>query len=121
MEEKNDIDDIAKIKAVTNIIQLVRFALKKSDKLQSFCVGYNQRFNLWLGHEQQNNYNFTKEQKEFLRIVAQRICLNGAIDIDWLREENEVDIVRELKNIYGDFDSAGNELEALNKFIWNVA
>ncbi len=121
LEEKNDVDDIAKIKAVTNIIQLVRFALKKSEKLQSFCVGYNQRFNLWLGHEQQNNYNFTKEQKEFLRIVAQRICLNGAIDIDWLREENEVDIVRELKNIYGDFDSAGNELEALNKFILNVA
>lgn len=121
LEEKNDIDDIAKIKAVTNIIQLVRFALKKSEKLQSYCVGYNQRFNLWLGHEQQKEYNFNAEQNQFLRTVAQRICLNGALDIDWLRDQEDFETLRTLKVIYGDFEVANNELEVLNKFILEAA
>lgn len=121
LEEKNDIDDIARIKAVTNIIKLVRFALKKTDRLQSYCVGYNKRFNLWLGHEKQNNYNFTTEQLQFMRTVAQRICLNGAIDVDWLREQEDFETIRTLKGIYGNLDKADSEISTLNKFILEVA
>ncbi len=121
LEEKNDIDDVGKIKAVTNVIQLARFALKKTDRLQSCCVGYNRRFNLWLGHEQRKEFIFTEEQKQFLRALAKRICLNGAVDVDWLRKQEDFDAVRSLKNIYGNFDAADSEIEVLNKFILEAA
>ncbi|NDJ27620.1 restriction endonuclease subunit R [Campylobacter sp. MIT 12-8780] len=68
-------------KNLTNIIQLVRFALGQDKILQDFSNLANSRYNLWLGRCIKKGIDFNKEQLEFLELIKDYIAMNGCVII----------------------------------------
>ena len=66
-------------KNLTNIIQLVRFALGQDKILQDFSNLANSRYNLWLGRYKKRGVEFNKEQLEFLTLIKDHIAMNGCV------------------------------------------
>ena len=62
-------------KALTHLIQLVRYAYKKNNKLKSLLKGYAQRFTLYSGQAQRN---LTSDQQEIMKQIAEYIITDGA-------------------------------------------
>ena len=54
------------VRLLTNLVQLVRFAIGQDDKLEEFDKVANQRFNLWKGRQLKKGIVFTAEQNEWL-------------------------------------------------------
>ena len=72
----DDLDIKHNVNALTNLIQLVRYAYKKNRKLTCLIVGYAQRFSLYCG---QNQRVLTEDQIEIMRQIAEYIINDGAI------------------------------------------
>ena len=88
LDETGDVDDLdikANVNALTNLIQIVRYAYRRIPKLTSLTKGYTQRFNLYCGQVQRA---LTDEQKDIMRKIAEYVINDGAIDI---MELNEID------------------------------
>ena len=71
--------------ALTNIIQLVRFALRQIERLDSVVSTSKQYFNLWLG---QNQREITDKQREVISRIVDYIASNGACTIKEIREDD---------------------------------
>lgn len=69
--------------ALTNFIQISRYAYHKTDKLSSLYTGYKQRFNLYCG---QNQRSLNDEQKHIMREIAEYIVIEGAFEPKDLNE-----------------------------------
>lgn len=63
---------------LTNIIQLVRFAYKQTNRLDTLSATANQYFNLWCGQAQRS---LTQEQIDIFRHVKDYIVANGSCNI----------------------------------------
>jgi type I restriction enzyme R subunit len=88
LDEVGDVEDLdvkMNVNALTNLIQIVRFAYKKNQKLTSLIKGYAQRFNLYCGQAQRV---LTDDQKEIMRQIAEFVINDGAISV---MELNEID------------------------------
>lgn len=72
-----ELDKKQNMNALTHLIQLVRFAYKKTSNLKSLLKGYSQRFALYCG---QNQRKLTLEQQEIMRQIADYIINDGYID-----------------------------------------
>ena len=70
---------------MTNIIQLVRFALHQIERLDSVVSTSKQYFNLWLG---QNQREITDKQREVISRIVDYIASNGACTIKEIREDD---------------------------------
>lgn len=104
------------IKALTHLIQLVRFAYHKSNKLVSLIKGYSQRFNLYCGQAQRE---LTDDQKEIMKQIADYIIEEGAISIKELNAF-DTDLWRKgIKNFGAPVLS--EEIITLAKFILKAA
>jgi len=68
--------------ALTNIIQLVRFAFRQIERLDSVVSTSKQYFNLWLG---QNQREITDKQREVIRHIVDS---NGACTVRDIREDD---------------------------------
>lgn len=64
---------------LTNIIQLVRFAYKQINRLDTLSATANQYFNLWCGQAQRS---LTQAQTDIFRHIKDYIVANGSCDID---------------------------------------
>ena len=107
------------IQAVTNLIQLVRFAYGKITKLYSLKSVAAKRFELWCG-QKQREIPMTPEQKELFREIAGFIAQNGSLDVRAIREfANEITnaLIREL----GSAKAANEQIYSLNDFILKAA
>lgn len=69
-------------KQLTNLIQLVRFALGQDKELQDFSSIANSRFNLWRGRQIKKGITFSEEQDRFLEIIKDNIISNACIEVD---------------------------------------
>lgn len=69
-------------KQLTNLIQLVRFALGQDKELQDFSSIANSRFNLWRGRQIKKGIKFSEEQDRFLEIIKDNIISNACIEVD---------------------------------------
>lgn len=69
-------------KQLTNLIQLVRFALGQDKELQDFSSIANSRFNLWRGRQIKKGITFSEEQDRFLEIIKDNIVSNACIEVD---------------------------------------
>ena len=78
-----ELDAKTNISALTNLIQIVRFAYGKNQKLASLIPGYSQRFNLYCGQVQRE---LTPDQKEIMRQIAEFVVNDGAISVAELNE-----------------------------------
>lgn len=67
-------------KMLTNVIQIMRFALRQDDELRPFDAAANQRYNLWIGRmKQQRGIIFTAEQLEWLNAIKNFIIYNSSM------------------------------------------
>ena len=71
--------------ALTNLIQLVRYAYKKNPNLISLLKGYSQKFTLYCGQAQRM---LTDDQKDIMKQIADYVINDGYISA---RELNEFD------------------------------
>ena len=119
LDEKGNVDELNKkynVNALTNLIQIVRYAYGKSSKLTSLIVGYSQRFNLYCGY---NRRALTKEQIEVMRQIALYIIEDGALSSN---ELNSVDTDLWRKGVQCmTIPSLDNEMQILSKFLLKVA
>ena len=80
-----DLDQRRNINALTNLIQLARYAFKKDSRLVSLYGLFLQRFNLYVGS---TNHNLSETQVDLMRKIAEYIVNDGAISTE---ELNSVD------------------------------
>ncbi len=101
--------------ALTNIIQLVRFAYKQIEKLESAVSSAGSYFNLWVGHYQRN-FNLTEKQREIMSQIVNYIACNGACTVKDIREDN---ISRGVKLIkaFGNMKKADEALQSVFNFV----
>lgn len=88
LDDAGDVDDLdvkTNVNALTNLIQIVRFAYKKNQKLTGLIKGFAQRFNLYCGQAQRV---LTDNQKEIMQQIADFVINDGAISVT---ELNEID------------------------------
>ncbi|MBR2528933.1 MAG: DEAD/DEAH box helicase family protein [Blautia sp.] len=88
LDETGDVEDLdvkTNVNALTNLIQIVRFAYGKNQKLTSLIKGYAQRFSLYCGQAQRI---LTDDQKEIMRQIAEFVINDGAINVMDLNEIN---------------------------------
>lgn len=98
---------------MTNIIQLVRYALGQIDRLDSLCSSANQYFNLWYGQLQRN---ISDKQIEVIKQVVRYIASNGAVTIKDIREEDKSQAAQLVK-AFGNLTEANKALLSLAGFI----
>ena len=112
----DDLDIKANFNALTNLIQIVRFAYKKNQKLTSLLNGYASRFALYCGQAQRV---LTKDQQDIMKQIAEFIINDGAIDLTELNEI-DTDLWRKGINSLG-APALKDEMQRLSRFILKVA
>ena len=119
LDDTGDVDELdvkANVNALTNLIQIVRFAYKKNQKLTSLIKGYAQRFSLYCGQAQRV---LTDEQKEIMRQVAEFVINDGSISV---MELNEIDTDLWRRGVIS-FTAPGlaEEMQTMARFLLRAA
>lgn len=99
--------------ALTNIIQLVRFAFRQVERLESVVGTARQYFNLWMG---QNQRELTPKQREIISQVVDYIASNGACSIEDIKEDDKTRAAQ-LIRAFGTKQDANAALHSLFRFI----
>lgn len=105
--------DSSEREALTNIIQLVRFALRQIERLESVVVTARQYFNLWMGQTQRE---LSPKQREIISMVVDYIASNGACSIDDIKEDDKTRAAQ-LIRAFGNKQAANAALDSLYNFI----
>ena len=102
--------------ALTNLIQIVRFAYQKNQRLTSLINGYASRFSLYCGQAQRV---LTKDQQEIMKQIAEFVINDGAISVKELNEI-DADLWRQGINSLG-AKTLAEEMQTLSRFLLKVA
>ncbi len=99
--------------ALTNIIQLVRFAYHQTERLESVYPTARSMFNLWYGRKQMD---ITPKQKDLISKIVEYIAANGACSV---REIRKTDITHAAQLIaaFGGMQKADEALDSVYNFI----
>lgn len=119
LDEQGDVEALdgkANVNVLTNLIQIVRYAYKKNQKLTSLINGYASRFSLYCG---QNQRILTEEQKDIMKQIAEYIINDGAITVMELNETDTELWKKAVKSFGG--KTLASEIQTLSKFILKVA
>lgn len=119
LDEQGDVEALdgkANVNALTNLIQIVRYAYKKNQKLTSLINGYAQRFSLYCGRAQRV---LTEDQKDIMQQIAEYIINDGAITVMELNETDTELWKRAVKSFGG--ATLASEIQTLSKYILKVA
>lgn len=119
LDESGNVDDLDtkyNVNALTNLIQIVRFAYKKNSKLTSLITGYAQRFSLYCG---QNQRILTDDQIEIMRQIADYVINDGAITAIELNSVN-TDLWRQGVQTFT-APVLDTEMQTLAKFLLRTA
>lgn len=111
-----ELDVRQNVKALTHLIQLVRFAYRKNNSLKSLLKSYSQRFILYCG---QNQRNLTSDQQEIMKQIADYIINEGAVSVMELNAI-DTDLWRKAVTNFGVPDLTAEIIE-LSKFILKAA
>lgn len=112
----DELDISQNANALTNLIQIVRYAYKKNPKLISLLKGYSQRFALYCGQAQRT---LTEDQKDIMKHIADYVISDGYISINELNEI-DTDLWRKAIKTFG-APSFKTELVTLSKFLLKAA
>lgn len=102
---------------ITNIIQLVRYAYHKMEKLQPLTKNVERNFNLWCGQEQRT---ITQDQRELLRSIISYVASNGALTFKEIGRYN-IETLARLVKAFGTKISLEQALESMYSFIFRAA
>jgi len=113
----DELDTKTNVKALTHLIQLVRYAYKKNQKLTSLMNGYVQRFNLYCGQTQRN---LNDDQIDIMRQIAEFIVNDGAISAAELNDI-DADLWRQGIRAFGKVPRFSEEIIALSRILLKAA
>ena len=99
--------------ALTNIIQLVRYAFRQIERLDSVVATSRQYFNLWLG---QNQREITDKQCEIISRIVDYIASNGACTVKDIREDDATHAAQMIR-AFGNMQKADDALRSLYTFV----
>ena len=99
--------------ALTNIIQLVRFAFHQIERLDSVVTTAKQYFNLWMGQTQRE---ITDKQREVISRIVDYIASNGACTVRDIREDDATHAAQ-LIRAFGNMQKADETLHSLYTFV----
>lgn len=105
-------------KALTNLIQLVRYAFKKNNDLKTLVSLVSQNLNLWVGQKQRP---LTPTQEKIAREIANYIASDGAMGIDEFRDIGDISLFAQTKEAFGSIDGMKEMLTSLSSFILRAA
>ena len=103
----------AESEALTNIIQLVRFAFRQIEKLDSVCTTARQYFNLWCG---QWHRDISDRQKQLMSQIVDYVASNGACTINDIREDDRTQAAQMIA-AFGSKQKADDALLSLFNFV----
>lgn len=83
-DKVQDVKDPAKL--LTNIVQLVRFAIGQDENLEDFSAAANSRFELWKGRQIKRGVEFSPEQQQWLEEIKNYIVSNAYIELNDVQE-----------------------------------
>lgn len=98
---------------LTNLIQLVRFAYKKTEKLECLLSGAKQKFELWCGQKQGR---ITDKQREVIAQIVEYLASNGMSYIKDLRENDETQAAQ-IVSAFGGVEKANEAIVSLYNFV----
>ncbi len=99
--------------ALTNIIQLVRFAYHQTDCLESVYPTARSMFNLWCGQKQND---ITPQQKALVSQIVEYIAANGACNVREIRKTDSTQAAQLIVAFNG-MPQADEALNSLYNFI----
>lgn len=99
--------------ALTNIIQLVRFAYRQIERLDSVCTTARQYFNLWCG---QWHREISERQKQLMSQIVDYVASNGACTINDIREDDRTQAAQMIA-AFGTKQKADEALLSLFNFV----
>lgn len=108
----DELDQKRNVNALTNLIQIVRFAYGKSGRLTSLYSIFAQRFSLYVGS---TNHELSKTQVDIMRRIAEYIVEEGAIDSKELNGI-DTDLWRKGINAFGPAVFAA-EMQMLSRYV----
>ena len=110
--EKAKVKNIPPEKVLTNIIALIRFAIGKTQTLETWQETVNQRFNIWLNQQEGNGNTFTAEQIEWLEMMRDQIAHSVEIRLEDLQKQpfNIFQIAKSFDNDFGKIERIVSEL-----------
>lgn len=119
LDTEGNVDELdlkSNVNALTNLIQIVRYAYRKNSKLTSLINGYAKSFALYCGQQQRL---LNEEQLEIMKQIAEFVINDGAIS---LKELNEIDTDLWRKGVtsFG-ANLLAEEMLVLSKFLLKVA
>ena len=119
LDETGDVDELdvkTNVNALTNLIQIVRFAFRKNLKLASLLKGATQRFNLYCGQAQRV---LTDAQQEVMRQIAAYVVTDGALSV---AELNEIDTDLWRRGVVGlTAPVLAEEMQSMARFLLKTA
>ncbi len=80
--DKSKVNGARPEKLLTNIISLLRFAIRETDKLEPFSQTVEDRFQTWLSTQKEEGHLFTPEQIEWLYMIKEHINTSLTIELD---------------------------------------
>ncbi len=99
--------------ALTNIIQVIRYAMHLIPELKSLPSMAAQRFELWCGQAQRP---LTEAQKEVIRQIVNYIVTNGSTELKDVREYDKT-IAAQIIRSFGNAASAKEAILSLSQFL----
>ncbi len=102
------------MEALTNIIQLVRFALHQTEKLESLYPQANSLFNLWWGRVQKD---VTDQQVDLLKQIVSYVASNGFSSVGDIKENYDKSFAARLIRVFGGKVNANAALDSMARFI----
>lgn len=112
----DELDVKSNVNALTNLIQIVRYAYGRNRKLTSLITGYAKRFALYCGQAQRE---LTEDQREIMRQIAEFVINGGAISVMELNEI-DTDLWRRGIKAFGPKDLSA-EIYTLSSFLLRAA
>ena len=72
--EKAKVKSVPPKEVLTNIVALIRFALNRTDTLETWDETVKRRFNIWLNQQESNGNQFSSEQIKWLEMMRDQIA-----------------------------------------------
>ena len=120
LDDSGNVDELdtgSNAKALTNLIQIVRYAYGKNPRLTSLITGYAQKFHLYCGQTQRS---LTDEQTEIMKQIADFVIMQGAVTAADLNEI-DADLWRQGIRAFAQPAMFNEEIAALSKFLLKAA
>lgn len=99
--------------ALTNIIQVIRYAMHLIPELKSLPSMAAQRFELWCGQAQRP---LTETQKEVIRQIVNYIVTNGSTELKDIKDYDKT-IAAQIIRSFGDAAAAKETILSLSQFL----